>query len=173
VDSGPWNDTLFSVPFRRLAAGGGGRSKLFARPWWQPGGPTGSARRMIPDVSAFADVSPGYAVICSAAVSDCPTASRHGQKLTFVGGTSASTPLVAGMIALWTQAARERGLPRPGFVAPLLYALATRNPQAFYDITSGTNSMFGGRCCEAGPGYDLATGLGSPQADQIAALLAG
>jgi hypothetical protein len=77
------------------------------------------------------------------------------------------------MIALWTQAARERGLPRPGFVPPLLYALAPGNPQAFFDITSGTNSMFGGRCCTAKPGYDLATGLGSPRADQIAALLAG
>ena len=173
VDSEPWNDTLFGAPFRRLAAGGGGRSKLFARPWWQPGGPIGSTRRMVPDVSAFADVSPGYPVMCSAAVSDCPVTRRDGQKLTFVGGTSASTPFVAGMIALWTQAARQRGLRRPGFVAPLLYAIAARNPEAFYDITSGTISMFGGRCCKAGPGYDLATGLGSPRADQIAALLAG
>jgi subtilase family serine protease len=93
--------------------------------------------------------------------------------LTFVGGTSASTPLVAGMIALWSQSARERGLPRPGFVAPALYALAARSSQAFYDVTSGTIAMFGGRCCQAGPGYDLATGLGSPRADQIAALLTG
>jgi hypothetical protein len=56
-------------------------------------------------------------------------------------------------------------------VAPLLYAIAARNPEAFYDITAGTNSMFGGGCCTAGPGYDMATGLGSPRADQIAALL--
>ena len=173
ADSGPWNDTLFAPPFRRLAAGGGGLSKLFGRPWWQPAGPIGSDRRMIPDVSAFADVSPGYPVVCSAAVGDCPVAARRGQTMTFVGGTSASTPLVAGMIALWTQAARQRGLPRPGFVAPALYAIAAQNPQAFYDVTSGTNSMFGGRCCTAAPGYDLATGLGSPLADQIAALLAG
>ena len=75
------------------------------------------------------------------------------------------------MIALWTQAARDRGLPRPGFVPPLLYSLAATDPQAFLDITTGSNSLFGEPCCAAAPGYDLATGLGSPLADRIAALL--
>jgi tripeptidyl-peptidase-1 len=92
-------------------------------------------------------------------------------RVAFVGGTSASTPLVAGMIALWTQQARERGLPPPGFMPPLLYALAARDPAAFLDITHGTNSLFGRPCCQAAPGYDLATGLGSPLADQVAASL--
>ena len=54
---------------------------------------------------------------------------------------------------------------------PLLYARAKSNPAAFVDITQGTNALFGGSCCPARPGYDLATGLGSPLADQIAALL--
>jgi subtilase family serine protease len=173
VGSGPWNDTVFSAPDRRAVGGGGGRSTLFSRPWWQPSAPIGSIRRTVPDVSVFADLHPGYPIVCSAAVEDCPLSSRRGQKLAFVGGTSAAAPLVAGMIALWTQQARQRGLPRLGFIPPLLYALAARSPQAFLDITQGTNSLFGGRCCSAAPGYDMATGLGSPHADQIAALLGG
>jgi len=54
---------------------------------------------------------------------------------------------------------------------PLLYALAARQPQAFLDIVQGDNRLFGSGCCSAAPGYDLASGLGSPRADAIAALL--
>jgi tripeptidyl-peptidase-1 len=102
-------------------------------------------------------------------VKGCPKAPQQG--ITFVGGTSAATPLVAGMIALWNQQAKQQGLPRPGFVPPKLYATAKSSPGAFVDITEGTNALFGGSCCPARPGYDLATGLGSPMADQLAVLL--
>jgi hypothetical protein len=75
------------------------------------------------------------------------------------------------MIALWDQKARAIGAPRPGFVPPLLYALQARG-QGFLDVTTGGNSVFGSvTCCTAGPGFDLASGLGSPMADQIAAQL--
>jgi subtilase family serine protease len=124
---------------------------------------------MVPDVAAFADAAPGYAIVCSSAVQGCGPA--PGQTLTFVGGTSAATPLVAGMIALWTQKAQQIGAPEPGFVPPLLYSLAKR-PGAYLDIATGDNVIFGGvKCCSAGPGFDLASGLGSPIADQIAAQL--
>jgi kumamolisin len=166
ASSGVWNDTIYPRPYRRYAGGGGGRSRIFSRPWWQPGA---ASSRLVPDVAAFADLHPGYPVVCSSAVSGCPL---RGPSLAFVGGTSASTPLVAGMIALWTQRARQLGLPRPGFIPPLLYTLAAGSPGAFLDITEGTNSLFGGPCCSAGPGYDLATGLGSPHADLVAGLLA-
>ena len=65
------------------------------------------------------------------------------------------------------------GLPRPGFVPPLLYSLARNQPQAVIDITQGGNALFGGSCCPARPGYDLATGLGSPLANVVATLLPG
>ena len=142
------------------------------RPWWQPAQPFNSKQRMVPDVAAFADPSPGYPIICSTAVQGCGPSGGSGQSVAFVGGTSASTPLVAGMVALWKQQARQQGLPNPGFVPPLLYTIAARSPQAFVDITSGTNALFGGPCCSAAPGYDLTTGVGSPLADQIAGLLA-
>jgi hypothetical protein len=78
------------------------------------------------------------------------------------------------MIALWIQQAREQGLPRVGFVPPLLYATAATDPAAFVDITLGTNAMFAGSgCCRARSGYDLASGIGSPLADAIAGNLAG
>jgi subtilase family serine protease len=55
---------------------------------------------MVPDVSAFADPSPGYPIVCSSGVKSCK---GSGQSIAFVGGTSAAAPLVAGMIALWNQ----------------------------------------------------------------------
>lgn len=166
ASSGPWNDTAYAAPYTATAGGGGGQSTLNARPWWQTG--TASKRR-VPDVAAFADASPGYPIICSSGVQKCGPGT---QSVAFVGGTSAATPLVAGMIALWNQKAKAQGLPRPGFVAPLLYLLSQRSPGAFLDITQGTNALFGGSCCAAGGGYDMASGLGSPRADQIAGLLA-
>jgi subtilase family serine protease len=171
VSSGPWNDTAYPAPYTATAGGGGGKSTIVSRPWWQPKAPINSSKRTVPDVAAFADESPGYPIVCSTAVQGCGPSVRNGQSIAFVGGTSGAAPLVAGMIALWNQQARQKGLPRPGFVAPWLYTLAARSPQAFLDITQGTNSLFGGSCCVAAPGYDMATGLGSPRADQVAALL--
>jgi kumamolisin len=122
---------------------------------------------MVPDVAAFADASPGYAIVCSHGVQGCGPA--PGQSIEFVGGTSAATPLVAGMIALWDQKAAGSSYPRPGFVPPLLYSIARTAPTSFLDIRIGDNSVFSSvSCCTAGTGYDLASGLGSPLADQIA-----
>jgi subtilase family serine protease len=167
--TGPWNDTVYPAPFNAAKGGGGGQSTFQDRPSWQPAQPFANAKyRMVPDIAAFADQSPGYAIVCSSGVQGCP---KSAQGITFVGGTSAAAPLVAGMIALWDQQAKQQGLPRPGFVPPLLYATAKRNPGAFIDITQGGNALFGGSCCPARPGFDLATGLGSPLANQIAALL--
>jgi len=73
------------------------------------------------------------------------------------------------MIALWDQQAKQSRLPNPGFVPPLLYSIAQHIPGSFVDITTGSNAVFGGvACCTAAPGFDLASGLGSPLANQIA-----
>jgi tripeptidyl-peptidase I len=101
-------------------------------------------------------------------VQGCGAGKHQGQTVAFVGGTSASTPLVAGMIALWIQKAREQGLPRVGFAPPLLYSTATKFPAAFVDVTLGSNAIYNVPCCQARGGYDLASGLGSPLADRIA-----
>jgi subtilase family serine protease len=170
ASTGPWNDTVYPAPYNAAKGGGGGQSTFEQRPSWQPAQSFASSKyRMVPDIAAFADESPGYPIVCSRGVKGCP---KSAQSITFVGGTSAATPLVAGMIALWDQQAKQQGLPRPGFVPPLLYTTAKRNPDAFIDIAQGSNALFGGSCCPARPGFDLATGLGSPLANQIAALLA-
>jgi subtilase family serine protease len=122
----------------------------------------------VPDVSAFADESPGYPIVWSSGVRGCK---GSGQSIAFVGGMSAAAPLVAGMIALWVQRAEKQGLPKPGFVPSLLYSLAQHNPQSFVDVVQGTNALFGGSCCPTRTGFDLATGWGSPAANVIASSL--
>jgi hypothetical protein len=72
------------------------------------------------------------------------------------------------MIALWGQQAQKAGLPRPGFVPPLLYYIHTHTSSAFRDITVGNNQVFSNvSCCSAAKGFDLASGLGSPLASKI------
>ena len=169
ASSGAWNDTAYPAPFQKTAGGGGGSSAFEPRPWWQPAQSfASSSKRMVPDIAAFADESPGYPIVCSSGVQSC---TGSGQSIAYVGGTSAAAPLVAGMIALWNQQARNQGLPRPGFVPPLLTALAQHSPSTFLDITQGTNALFGGSCCPTRTGFDLATGWGSPMANVIASNL--
>ena len=125
---------------------------MAARPVVRGLGQAHGARR-----AAFADESPGYPIVCSSGVQGCK---GSGQSIAYVGGTSAATPLVAGMIALWNQQAQNEGLPKPGFVAPLLYTLAAHNPAAFSDVTLGNNALFGGSCCPARTGLRHGDGLG-------------
>ena len=80
-----------------------------------------------------------------------------------VGGTSASTPLFAGLISLLNEARLDAGKPPLGFLNPWLYA----NPSIFTDVTVGTNAIgrgtgplpYGFNCSK---GWDPATGLGTP-----------
>merc|ERR1712194_629700 len=84
------------------------------------------------------------------------------------GGTSASTPLFAGLVSLLNEQRLAHGKPQMGYLNPWIYA----NPQAFTDITLGTDkvSRYGGDleygydCAE---GWDPATGLGTPLFDEM------
>jgi pseudomonalisin len=102
--------------------------------------------RGVPDVSLDADPESGYEVIVS------------GTKTT-IGGTSASAPSWQGIWAR-VQGAHGGGL---GFAGPVLYS--TEPSTAYHDITLGSNVLY-----PAGPGYDLVTGLGTPD---IAKLVSG
>ncbi len=146
-------------------ASGGGFSQLFARPAYQAGVPGVGATRGVPDVSADASDRTGVAVVFSNGTQD--TVQSHG-------GTSASAPIWAALIALADQYA-ERHL---GFVNPAIYQIA-RSPhyhQAFHDITTGNNTVqFPSTTItgyQAAPGWDPVTGWGSPNAQVLIPLLA-
>ena len=94
-----------------------------------------------------------------------------GGHVLLVGGTSAATPVFAGILALLNQYVQSGGV---GNINPNLYRLAQSTPAMFHDIVAGSNMV----PCEAEspdcvkgqlgynarPGYDLATGLGSVDA---------
>merc|ERR1711907_510905 len=119
--------------------------------------PTG---RATPDVCALGE---GYQVVADGHVES-------------VGGTSASAPAFAGVVALLNEARAQKGMKPLGFLNPFLYA----NPEAFKDVTKGTNAIGRGNGpikygFNATAGWDPATGLGSPIFPKLleAALKAG
>jgi kumamolisin len=118
-------------------ASGGGYSSIFERPAWQAAVVTQSFRG-VPDVAADADPNTGYDVLVD------------GQSMV-IGGTSAAAPLWAGLIALLNQSLGKQ----LGFINPELYSIDQSD--GLRDITQGNNGAFSAR-----PGWDAATGLGSP-----------
>jgi pseudomonalisin len=138
-----------------LWAGGGGRSILYSKPAWQTGkGVPSDAKRDVPDLSLAAAGHAGYMIVL-------------GGVETVVGGTSAATPALAGVFAMVAQSTGAR----QGAANPTLYALASQQnsagPAVFHDITGGNNSVPGLAGFNAGAGYDLASGLGSVDANAL------
>jgi subtilase family serine protease len=169
-----WNDT----DIQPGSAAGGGSSAVFRRPFYQEGTIT-AASRAVPDVSMLGDIIPGYAVFCSAQ-GECIN-SGNSNPWQSVGGTSASTPLLAGGFALVDQELRMHNRLDLGLANPLLYQLGrspTLSGQVFDDILSygndvgpfipGDGQALG--CCTAIPGYDRASGWGSVNVAALAPL---
>lgn|GEM_PF-1164430 len=109
-----------------------------------------SGARQCPDVSAAADSDTGYLLFYTD-----PATGVAGWQM--VGGTSASAPFWAGAMALVQQQTQAAGIERLGFLTPLFYQIAQTHPAAFHDVTRGGNLLD-----SATPGWDRATGLGSP-----------
>ncbi len=121
------------------AGAGSGCSRYEPKPAWQHDAACGS--RSVADVSAVADPETGVWVRFTST----------GGEWGIVGGTSAASPIVAGMYAL-------AGAPSASPAASL-YA----NANALNDITSGANGSCGNfYLCKAGVGYDGPTGMGTP-----------
>jgi kumamolisin len=142
--------------WNNLAAGGGatggGVSAHFPRPAYQaaanvPAAGRDNAGRGVPDVAAVGDPGTGYII-------------RVGGKDLIVGGTSAVSPLWAGLTALVNErTGRPAGSPHQR-----LYA----TPGALRDIVTGDNGGY-----SAGPGWDPCTGLGVPSGESTVAALRG
>ncbi|HUY64003.1 MAG TPA: protease pro-enzyme activation domain-containing protein [Acidimicrobiales bacterium] len=175
-----WNDSGSAN-----LAGGGGISSNWTMPTWQAqspawlgvinqyssaspcGAPTGSYCREVPDVSASADPTKGYAIYYTG-----PGAPASGWGA--IGGTSASSPLWAALVALAnaSNSCATSGGGALGALDPTLYAVAGSSSAnyaaGFYDVTSGNNdytpSGYTGGLYPATVGYDMASGLGTPNA---------
>jgi len=140
--------------------GGGGVSNTFPQPSWQTGSGVQSGNREVPDVTADADPATGYATYCTVTNAGCPSTGWIT-----IGGTSAAAPLWAGSLALIDQYLQSQGKAIVGSANPTLYGLfnAQQQSPAYHDVTSGNNLHY-----NAGPGYDMASGIGSPDVNNIA-----
>jgi subtilase family serine protease len=145
-------------------ASGGGISQVYPIPSWQQGINMGTNQgsttfRNYPDVALTAD--------------NIYNVSDNGQGGS-VGGTSASAPLWAAFTALVNQQAASEGKPPVGFINPAVYQIGASPSYTavFHDITTGDNitNRSSGRF-QAGTGYDLCTGWGTPTASLISALI--
>ena len=162
-----WNDTALGPD----GAGGGGPSHVFARPPFQLATRTGAGdARATPDISMSAAQDGGALVYLSA------PGARPGYHV--VGGTSEASPLFSGVVAI---AAQIAGHPL-GDLNPRLYALGALGDRAgIVDVTRGDNTftrvahgepVFTVPGYAAGPGYDMASGLGTIDAQRFTHALA-
>ena len=130
----------------------GGYSSLFPKPWYQFGVVQGEYRAT-PDVAADANPYTGFVEI----VEGIPVV---------IGGTSLASPLWAGVAA---DIDGYLGM-KLGLLNPILYEIyenRTLYMKAFHQVTFGYNGYY-----LAGPGYNLVTGLGSPDAGELAYAIA-
>jgi subtilase family serine protease len=164
-----WNDTynttvnqfIFGNAGPNALAGGGGKSAVFSRPFYQNGvGNVVGRSRGVPDVSmsaacsgpvlnywSFGGVTPGWYEVC---------------------GTSEATPEFAGIVALADQVA---GHPL-GLINPALYALKARNAPGLVPVTMGNNTvsftqngkLYTVQGYSASPGYSMVAGVGTVNA---------
>jgi hypothetical protein len=142
---------------------GGGLSAVEPEPAWQarviPTSIDNSGARAVPDVSLDSGIAQQYDVFASTLSASSDSAAAVG----WLGdaGTSAASPIWAGLIAIANQGrVLEGGTPLTGYTQtiPALYSLPSAD---FHDILYGNNGY------SAGPGYDLVTGLGTPVANLL------
>ena len=159
----------------------------YAKPSWQIGtGVPADGKRDIPDVSLFASNGflGNFYVICQSDLTYGVCNTTSGYNFAGFGGTSVASPAFAAIMALVNQQTGER----QGNANYVFYKLAAQHPGAFHDVTSGTIAMpcsTGSSNCsttvsghsygvlsgyKAGPGYDLATGLGSVDINKLVTL---
>lgn len=189
-----WTGTAWSPtpPGPWLYGAGGGVSQIFPEPSYQVGvvpstvfTAQGRTGRAVPDIAAFADPNTGYLI---GETQTFPDGSVKYSEYR-IGGTSLSSPIMAGIMALADQAAGHAH----GFANPLFYSLA--GSASFHDIVNPASTLAVVRAnynnsvdASAGlnyrlrtlnqtlslkttPGYDDVTGLGTPTSSFLNALI--
>lgn len=185
----PWSDASILA----FGGGGGGASNFFTKPAWQQGtGVPADGSRDVPDLSLDASDSHDTFLFCVDVAQgvSCTSGFRNASSnLEPAGGTSFDSQIFGGMLALVEQKNALHGV---GNANPTIYALA--NKASFYtpgqtiatlptvvfnDVTTGNNDLpcaSGTANCavggsigyNAGNGYDLASGWGSPNIATLA-----
>jgi kumamolisin len=146
---------------------GGGLSSSVPRPAWQRGpgvlNKDSNGMRQVPDVAGPADCDSAFFIVY-------PLVSRQGdvqgvRQGPHGCGTSAAAPFWAAVAALLRDYAGRDGAGEPGFLGPVLYDLAAAEQPypPFHDVMRGGNLKW-----NAAPGWDYATGLGSPDVWNLA-----
>jgi subtilase family serine protease len=153
-----WNEPLYG------RATGGGPSAVFPAPSWQLG-LTGTTQRATPDVALNSALNGGVVVNFTFGIVPAHT---------LMGGTSAATPQWAGILALANELRGRQGRLPLGQATPQLYAIGRSNGDYqpdFHDITVGNNALGGDPSQALGfsatRGYDLTTGLGTPDVAKL------
>ena len=188
IPEGAWNEPLNSHGAPQLASSGGGVSVYLPKPAWQTGPGVPSANgRYTPDVSLHASTHEGYLMCMAAAHGSCVVSTTGTFSFISGGGTSASTPGMAGIAAILNQKIGSA----QGNLNPRLYQLAqSPGSGVFHDVTVASSGVSG--CTLATPslcnnstpgpsglsgglagyvvgtGFDEATGLGSVDAANLA-----
>ncbi len=153
-----WNEPGFD------AATGGAPSVLFAASPWQRAA-VGYKTRAVPDVSYNAAINGGVYVTHTREAGP-----NIGHTFIFlVGGTSAGSPQWAAVFALANQARGLAGAGPIGWANATLGKIGRQNKTtgAFHDITVGGDALDSTVGFDAGPGFDLATGWGTPDVSNL------
>ena len=143
------------------ADGGGGFSDQFGIPDYQADAVAAyftAAADTLPADSYYNSTGRGYPDIAALGGQVNPYCVAYDGIYGGVAGTSAASPVAAGVFAQLNDLVLAKGDPPLGFLNPLIY----QNAQAFFDVTSGMNDEGTGIGFTAVAGWDPATGMGTP-----------
>lgn len=175
------------VPGPATFSSGGGFSNYFRRPSYQDTAVLNYLNNYVPPYPSYTyngnDIFSGKSNIgqnggiYNRVGRGFPDVSANGANFTAVAdgqlslfyGTSLASPIWGSIITLINEERTKNGQSSVGFVQPVLY----KNPQAFHDITRGTNPGCGTQGFPASPGWDPSTGLGTPDYPKLLAIFTG
>lgn len=150
-----------------MDSGGGGFSDTFDIPAYQQEAVAAYKNRPdanLPDQKFWNNTGRGYPDVSALGGQKNSYCVNAGGRFEGVAGTSASSPVVAGIFARLNGLRLAAGKPALGFLNPFIY----QNPSAFFDVKAGVNkdtSKYGFTAVE---GWDAATGHGTPNYEALA-----
>ncbi len=131
---------------------GGGFSDVFPQPSYQaPAVAKYKSTATLPDASYFNATGRGYPDVSALGGEKTPYCVAYYFNVDWGAGTSVSTPVVAGMVAMLNGKRLDAGKSPLGFLNPLLYA----HPEAFFDVLDGNNGF------PTAPLWDPVSGMGT------------